>query len=477
MITKEEIFKKRWIILFSVVIVTFMNCLDAGIVNVALPVISKDLNVSMSTVQWAVTIYLIVISSLILTFGRLGDLKGKAKVFRIGIIIFTIGSLLCGISNNIEFLIISRAVQGLGAAFTMANSQGIITSVFPLEERGKALGISGLVVALGTMLGPALGGIISAYKWEYIFLINIPIGILAIYLAFKNIPVVKPNIGNDQKLDFIGTTLFILTIVPLIISITEGSIYGFTDPKIIAGFIITIIALILFIISQVKLKSPVLDLGIFKNHKFSKGVFSSFLSFTAINSYSIILPFYYESVRGISSATSGLLLMVFPIALSIFAPISGNLSDKIRREFFPLAGLSLTAIGFFLISTISTTTPIYLIIIYLFIMGAGSGLFQSPMNAIVMSSVDKSKLGIAGSVNAFVRNLGMICGITLGTSVLYDLMSRKLGFTVKGFVPGHSQVFVSSMDTVYIIAAIICLIGVATVLSIILKANKEAKQN
>lgn len=473
--TKEEIFKRRWLILFSVVLVTFMCCLDASIVNVALPVISKDLNVSMSSVQWTVTTYLLVISGLILTFGRLGDLKGKTKVFRTGIIIFTLGSLLCGLSHNIVFLIISRAIQGLGAACTMSASQGIITSIFEGNERGKALGISGLVVALGTMIGPALGGIISQFAWEYIFLINIPIGIVAIILAYKVLPSVEVRYNKDEKLDFIGAALFLITVVALILSITEGSIYGYGNEKIVIGYIISLIVFILFVISQRKIKSPMLDFSIFKNHRFSKGVTTSFLVFTAISAYTILLPFYYEEVRGISPGVSGLLMMVFPIMISIVAPLSGNLAEFIRRDKLPVIGLLLCAIGFFLLSTISVHTHIYLILIYLAIAGVGNGLTQAPMNTIVMSSVKPNKLGIAGSVNGLVRNLGMICGITFGTSLLYELMSHKLGYTVKGFIPGKGAVFVSSMNIVNFLSAILCVIAMCTAISIMLKINKEKK--
>ncbi|WP_297631621.1 MFS transporter [uncultured Clostridium sp.] len=474
--TEEKVnSKKRWIILFSVVIVTFMATLDASIVNVALPVISHDLRVPMESVQWAITTYLIVISGLILTFGRLGDIIGKTKVFRIGIIIFTIGSLLCGLSHTITLLIISRGIQGLGAACTMANSQGIITATFGPENRGKALGISGLVVALGTMTGPALGGIISEFKWEYIFLINIPIGIFATILAFKVLPSNRVVSENRPKLDIVGTILFLIAIVALVLAITEGSVYGYTNKNILLSFLIAVIAFIIFMITQVKFKSPVLNIKIFKNHRFTKGVLASFLIFTAISSYSILIPFYYEEVRRISPGMSGLLMMVFPIALSISSPLAGSLSDKMRREILPFIGLIICGIGFLLLSTLKVDTSIWLVILYLFIMGAGNGFFQAPMNAIVMSSVDKTQLGIAGSMNGLVRNLGMVCGITFGTSLLYDLMSNKLGYVVKGFIPGQGKIFVGSMDMVILIGSIICFIGVLIVLSIILKINKERK--
>lgn len=473
--TNEEKYSKRWLVLISVVIVTFMSCLDASIVNVALPVISHDLKVPMESVQWTVTTYLIVISGLILTFGRLGDIIGKTKVFRIGIIIFTIGSIFCGLSKSITMLIISRGIQGLGSSCTMANSQGIITAAFGPEERGKALGISGLIVALGTMVGPALGGVLSQIRWEMIFFINIPIGIFATILAFKILPT-GIEAENREKIDIIGTILFLITIIALVLSITEGSIYGFTNKYILVAFAVAILGFIVFMITQFKFESPVLNLKIFENHRFSKGIFSSFLMFTTSSSYSILLPFYYESVRGISPGITGILMMVYPIALSISSPLAGALSDKMRREILPFIGISVCGIGMFLLSTISENTNIIVIIVFLVIMGFGNGLFQAPMNAIVMSSVDKTQLGIAGSVNGLVRNLGMICGITFGTSLLYSLMSKEIGIVVKGFVPGHNDSFVRSFDMVILIGSIICFIGALFVLSIILK-DKQGKKD
>lgn len=185
----ESTDKKRWLILFTTVLLTFMSTLDSSIVNVALPVMSQRLAVSMASIEWVVTSYLIVIVGTILIFGRLADIKGKTSVFKLGIIIFTIGSLLCGLSNSLVMLVFSRILQAIGAAGTMSTSQGIITQVFPRNERGRALGLNGTFVALGSMIGPPVGGIIvSILSWQYIFLINVPIGILALALAMKTLP-------------------------------------------------------------------------------------------------------------------------------------------------------------------------------------------------------------------------------------------------------------------------------------------------
>ena len=192
----NKLYDKRWLILLTTVLLTFMAVLDSSIVNVALPVMAKKLDVSMASIEWVVTSYLIVIVGAILIFGRLADIKGKTTIFKFGIIIFTIGSLACGISNSLVMLVFSRGLQAIGAAATMATSQGIITHVFPSSERGRALGINGTFVALGAMIGPPIGGIIvSALSWNYIFLINLPIGILAFILAKNTLP----KSSNDDK--------------------------------------------------------------------------------------------------------------------------------------------------------------------------------------------------------------------------------------------------------------------------------------
>ncbi len=206
--------KSRWNILIVVIMSTFTATLDSSIVNVALPKMADVLNVTTSTIQLVTTSYLIAIAGTILVFGKLGDMYGKTKIFKHGIALFTFGSLLCGITNSFSILILARVIQAIGAAGTMANNQGIITEVFPQNERGKALGLVGTAVALGALVGPGLGGIIvGASSWEYIFLINVPIGVIVFICSFKLLP--KSNQLPQGKLDGIGAVLFMLTIVPL----------------------------------------------------------------------------------------------------------------------------------------------------------------------------------------------------------------------------------------------------------------------
>jgi len=450
--------KNRWTILFIVVMVTFMATLDSSIVNVALPVMAKSLNVTSAGIQLVVTSYLIIISATILVFGRLGDMFGKTKIFKFGLALFTLGSLFCGITSSLPILVLARVIQAIGAAGVMANSQGIITAVFPSNERGRALGITGTFVALGSLVGPPLGGfIVDATSWEYIFLINVPIGIITLFYAFKILP--KKSKKAVEKLDGLGALLFMFAIVPLFAALGKGQQIGFAQPIILLGFIMAIVSFVTFIMVERKRENPLLQLEIFNNKLFSLSIFCGFISFVAIFCSIIIQPFYLQDVMKFSPAVTGLVLMIFPLILSVTSPFSGHLSDKIGSEILTFIGLVVTSIGLLLMSTLNEQSSITSMVLFIGIMSIGNGLFQSPNNSLIMSTVPKDKLGIAGSINALVRNLGMICGIALSTTLLYNRMSYKIGHRVTDYVVGRNDAFIYGMKIVYITAAIICMIG------------------
>lgn len=455
---EKDVHKNRWLILAIVVMQPFMACLDGSIVNVALPFMSKKLNVSMASIEWVVTSYLIIISATILIFGRIGDIKGKTTVFKYGLIIFAFGSLLCGISNSLNFLVLSRIVQAIGAAMTMATNQGIITQIFPGNERGRALGISGTFVALGTLVGPPLGGfIISILSWHYIFLINIPVGIITFIFAIKILP--KSSKAKKESLDIKGAVLFFIFVVTLFGAMIIGQQTGYGNAYIIISIIISIVSFILFVLAQNRSSEPLLDFSIFKNRVFSINVLCAFISFTALSCVNIIHPFYLQDVLKYSPAKTGMIMTVYPLTLSLVAPISGYLSDKIGSKILTLSGLIFVTIGFAFMSNLKEVSSVYAIVISVAILGMGNGLFQSPNNSLVMSTVPKHKLGIAGSVNALVRNLGFVFGVSASTSILYNRMSYKIGYKVLSYVPGREDVFIYAMRLVYICAGIICAIG------------------
>ncbi|HIU63490.1 MAG TPA: MFS transporter [Candidatus Avacidaminococcus intestinavium] len=398
-----KIHEKRMLILLNTLLITFMANLDASIINVALPMIASSLKVSTELVAWSVTIYLLVIVSTILIFGRLGDIFGKSKVFLLGIFIFTLGSLFCGLADTFILLLLARAVQGLGAAAAMSTVQGIITEVFRANELGKALGMTGSFVALGAMAGPPIGGFLINYlSWHYIFFINVPVGIIAFLWGLR----IMPRQSNKK-------------------------------------------------VGSMKL----LDWQLFKNKDFSFSIFCSFLSFTAITGSTIILPFYLQQTLQYSPATTGLILMFSPLILGVGAPLSGHLSDKIGAEILTFIGLAISSCGLVLLATLSETTAVFDILLFIGIMTGGNAIFQAPNNSLTMSYAPSNMLGMAGSVNALTRNVGMITGVTLSVFILYNKMSAYLGYPVSSYSSGQDEAFLYGLSWVYCVSALICLVG------------------
>jgi EmrB/QacA subfamily drug resistance transporter len=267
-------------------------------------------------------------------------------------------------------------------------------------------------------VGPGLGGIIvGAASWEYIFLINIPIGFIVLFYCFKLLP--KGNKEVKGKMDALGSVLFMVAIVPLFIALSEGLNYGFSNPVIILGFFIAAISFAAFIIVELKLENPLIQLQIFRNKLFSLSIFCGFITFVAIFCNNIILPFYLQDVMAYSPQYAGFIMMIYPLILTVAAPISGHLSDKIGSEILTFIGLVLISVGLLFMSSLKENSNVIIMILYISIMSIGMGLFQSPNNSLVMSTVTRDKLGIAGSINALIRNLGMVSGIALATTLLY----------------------------------------------------------
>ncbi|PJI08023.1 MULTISPECIES: MFS transporter [Clostridium] len=448
----------KWTILFVVVMMSFISCVDSSIVNVALPVMAKKLSVSMAEIEWVVASYVMVICASLLIFGRLGDMKGKSSIFKIGTIVFTAASLMCGFSSSLIMLLIFRVLQGIGAGAYMANNQGIITQIFPKEERGKALGILASAVALGTMIGPPVGGfIISLFSWNYIFLVNVPIGIIAFIAGLLVLPKGK-NI--DEKFDTKGSVLYFMVIILLFGSLIGEQQLGYKNPIIIVSFVLSIICLIVFIALQRKTKFPLLNLEIFKNDLFSLSLFCALVSFVCISASIIIIPFYLQDTLKMSSANSGLFMMIQPIIIALISPITGNMSDKLGAKILTLVGLISMSGGFLLMSFLNEHSLLINAALCIVLIALGQGFFQPANNSLIMSTVSKNKLGIAGSINSLVRNLGQMIGITLSTTILYNFMSIKIGHRVVDYVFGRDDVFVYGMRYVYMTLVFICLFGI-----------------
>ena len=457
--TDEKVQKNRWWILVAVGLFTFMSTLDGTIVNIALPVISKNLNISMSQSEWVVSLYLIVVCSFILFFGKLSDLHGKIKIFRLGAIFFIAGSLLSGFRVNLVFLLVSRAIQAFGAAMTMATNNGIITEIFPSTERGKALGTIGSFVALGSIAGPGLGGLILSHlSWSYIFWLNVPVGIIAAIIGAIFLP--KDITFTNAVLDKKGSFGFALGMITLFGGIFLGQQLGFTSVPVLTMLIIGLISFIWFVYTENHTTNPLLQFNLFKNPDFSVSLLCALLIFITNFFFNVVTPFYLENALHLAPSQAGIILMILPVVQLFAAPVAGTLSDKIGPKLITFIGLVLLLVSQIGYSLCNLHSSIWLFIISIAIMGLGSGIFSSPNNSLVMSSVEQKDLGVAGSINSLSRNLGMVIGISSATTILFAAMSHAKGARVTEYLPKQPEIFIYGMHVVFIISMIICLITV-----------------
>lgn len=450
--------QKRNLVLFNACLSTFMATVDGSIVNITLPVISAFFKVNINDVQWVVTSYLLAISALLLVWGRIYDLYGRKYLFAAGMGIFTVGSLFCGLSSSFAFLVLSRVIQALGASIMMALGQGIVTSIFPSNERGKALGMIGMVVAMGSLVGPSLGGVLVNWLgWRSIFYINIPIGIIGIVLTFLVMP-------KDQELpqvkifDYKGAALFIAGILLLFIGLLgkqQGSISTLLMALMVAAALLLIAG---FIMYESREKNPLVNLELFNSKVFSIGLLCAYLSFCSMFAYTFFMPFYLQYALKLNVMHAGLMMSFYPMTMALVAPISGWLSDKITYKPLTIIGLSINTVTLGLMSTLSTTSSRLFIGVLIVLLGAGGSIFQSPNNSSVMGAVPRDKLGTAGSINAFFRNFGMVSGTTI--AVIIYTMVTKLGIESISGSSFDSALFLKGFRVVLINAALMTLLAV-----------------
>jgi EmrB/QacA subfamily drug resistance transporter len=470
--------KQRYQILLAVALGTFMGPLDGSVVNLALPSISNHFNVSLSAVEWVVISYLLVISSLLLTYGRMGDLYGHKRIYISGFIVFTTGSLLCGISSSIIMLIIFRAVQALGAGMLMAIGPAIVTDIAPPKERGKFLGIIAVAVSVALATGPVIGGILTdKFGWQSVFLMNIPIGIIGIIWAIKVIPGItaKEKIPFDIK----GAVLMFLALITILFPLSYAEYLSWSHPLIIGLLFIGIIFFAVFFIIEKKEKYPMMDLSLFKNRLFFLGNIASLLNFMSQFSTVFLMPFYLQQLRGISPSQAGLIMLPMPLVTMIIAPLSGSLSDRFDSRYLRTAGMSITTIGLLLLSSLKYNTPIINVIGSLTVIGLGVGIFQTPNNSMIMGNVPPNRRGIASSLLATMRNVGMVLGVAVSGAIFTNYRQYLMeSLQLQGLSGAILKIesFTGGLHLTYLIGAALAFIAVIVSFKAVSSNFKVKKQ-
>jgi EmrB/QacA subfamily drug resistance transporter len=453
------------LLIISISLATFMSALDGTIVNIALPTISSAFNISTSTVSWVSTIYLLVMAGCVLIFGKVSDAIGFKKVFLSGFLIFTIGSFASGFLpdfiHSFPVLIGSRAFQAVGGAMITAIGPAMVTAYIPMEQKGKAMGIVLTFAALGTAIGPSIGGILTQFlSWNWIFFINVPVGIIAILLGAKVIPAMKAQ-ERTGGFDRAGAVLIFTGLALLLFALSEGQTLGWTDPVILGSLMLALLTLAGFVWSELRVPDPLLELRLFKRKNFFMTNMTMVLLFFSFAGIGYLLPFYLEYIHGYDPSTAGLILTSLSAAMMVGGILAGMLFNRAGGRLLSIAaGISLVA-GYFLLTRIRVTTTTGFVVLCLVLIGFGLGLMLTPASNMIMNSVSKKYQGMVSSLTSLERFAPMTIGIAIFNLIFVQgiiAIASHSGITQEAPINIKMEVLTAGFDLAFLFSLVVGII-------------------
>jgi EmrB/QacA subfamily drug resistance transporter len=462
---------KKWWTLGALCFALFMIMLDNTVVNVALPAIRADLHISQSELEWTVAAYALTFASLLLTGGKLGDLLGRRKIFLLGVAVFTLSSLFCGLSSGASELIAARAVQGVGAALMMPATLSIISATFAPRERGMAIGIWAGVSAMALAIGPLAGGLITQHiSWNWIFFVNVPIGVLGLITTAFVVPESKDT-SHEQRLDVPGLVSSGVGLLSLVYALIEGHSYGWTSPRILSLFVIAAIGLSAFVLLEMHQRIPMLDVTLFRNGTFAGANLVAILVTMAMFGIFVFFPIYMQTFRGWSPTQAGAALLPWTLMVVIFAPIAGKLSDRIGSRWLMAAGMTVVAICCIDLSTVGVHSSFWHMLPGFILGGVGMSFVMTPMSAAAMGAVSVDKAGVASGVLNTFRQVGVALGIAIMGAIITN---RETAALHTGSDVPHA--FVHALTFGMRVSAAICL-GAALAAAVLVRKYRHHEQH
>ncbi|MFC2047439.1 MFS transporter [Chloroflexota bacterium] len=445
----NDVVTKRVALLIAM-LASFLTPFMGSSVNIAIPSIGKEFAMDAVSLGWIATAYLLATSVFLVPFGRIADIYGRKKIFTYGILIYTASSFLSAISVSEAMLISFRVLNGIGSAMIFGTGVAILMSVFPVKERGKALGMNVAAVYVGLTLGPFLGGFLTQhFGWRSIFWVNVPLGLITIALIFWKLKGEWAE-AKGEKFDFTGSIIYGLAVIAIM--------YGLSLLPAMLGvgsITIGILGILAFIMWEVRVRSPVLHMNLFKdNSVFAFSNLAALINYSATFAVTFLLSLYLQYTKGFSPQNAGLVLVSMPIVQTIFSPVAGRLSDKIEPRILASIGMGLTTIGLVLFTFLNQNTAIEFILVSLAILGLGFAFFSSPNTNAVMSSVERKYYGVAAATSATMRQVGMMLSMGIAMLIFAILIGRV------EISPEYFPVFVRSLKIAFVIFAALCFGGI-----------------
>ncbi len=415
----------RWWVLVVTSIGALMASLTGGTLIIALPDILRDLHTDIFSLLWIVVGYTLVATVLVLNAGRVADMVGRARSYTLGFAIFTAASVFCALAPDATQLIAWRLVQGVGGALLMANATALVTDAFRRVELGKALGINAMVIGAGAILGPILGGWLTGFGWRTIFWFNVPIGLVG--LAAAGLILVEQGTRDRRvEIDWVGSLLYFVGLMGLMMALAFGGVYGWTTWWVVGGFLAFLVAAPIFLWLEAHHHAPLLDLSLFRDRLFAMGNLTGFLNAIARNGVLFLLVFYLQGARGEDPVTAGLMLAPLAIGLVVLSPISGAMADRYGSRALATAGMVITGVGLAGLMTLGTTTPYWQLAFWQLVVGAGSGIFNSPNTSAVMGVVPPNKRGAGAGTRMMLMQSGFVVSIALAIGLVSASMDPKV---------------------------------------------------